>query len=204
MRDPYSTLRPPVDGPNRVTTSELKDAGVVIRGERVRLIPHRVSDSVGMVSLIDFDRDHLRQFHEPTGNMYRKPLEFARSVAHPDKAFKLRFGIWHDYTVVGSINLMPLEGNRAQIGYWIGKQHVRKGYASDALAALSRFAFEQLGYDELQAKVDVGNIASRGVLAKAGFVDSNLIVKEPYLTDSGEIDFQQMNLYVMQRPTIEQ
>jgi len=46
-----------------------------------------------------------------------------------------------------------------------------KGYATEACRRLIRLAFEESSLTEVVATFEVGNIASRNVLEKAGFVD---------------------------------
>jgi len=56
------------------------------------------------------------------------------------------------------------------VGYWIAQDHWGHGYATEALLAISRFAFQNAGKDELCAAVHPENAASVRVLEKAGFV----------------------------------
>lgn len=56
------------------------------------------------------------------------------------------------------------------VGYWIGQDHWGHGYATEAMFAMSRFAFQNAGKDELCAAVHPENAASVRVLEKAGFV----------------------------------
>jgi RimJ/RimL family protein N-acetyltransferase len=58
----------------------------------------------------------------------------------------------------------------AELGYWIGKPHWGLGYASEAVAAVVGWAFADLGLNRLHASHFAGNLASRRVLEKAGFL----------------------------------
>ncbi len=55
-------------------------------------------------------------------------------------------------------------------GYWLGVDHWGHGYATEATLALTRFAFQSAGKEELCAAVHPDNPASARVLEKAGFV----------------------------------
>ncbi|MGE0701767.1 MAG: GNAT family N-acetyltransferase [Hyphomicrobiaceae bacterium] len=57
----------------------------------------------------------------------------------------------------------------ASVGYWIGLPHVRRGYATEALAAVLAHAFEVLELNRVEAACLPSNVASIGVLEKAGF-----------------------------------
>jgi len=55
-------------------------------------------------------------------------------------------------------------------GYWLAEPHWGQGYASEAILAMQRFAFQVAGKKELCAAVHPDNPASTRVLEKAGFV----------------------------------
>jgi 8-oxo-dGTP diphosphatase len=75
-----------------------------------------------------------------------------------------------DRQLVGCIGLEPAEtGSGAEFGYWFGKDHWNRGYASEAVARLARFAFESLAVVEIWAAAVPINDASHRVLEKNGF-----------------------------------
>ncbi|HUB08911.1 MAG TPA: GNAT family protein [Myxococcales bacterium] len=57
----------------------------------------------------------------------------------------------------------------AEIGYWLGVAHWRKGIATEAVGAVSEWAFRTLGIHRLYAGVFGWNPASARVLEKAGY-----------------------------------
>ena len=61
-----------------------------------------------------------------------------------------------------------------EIGYFLKRSAWGKGYATEACKRLIRLAFEASHLTEVVATFDVGNIASRNVLKKAGFVDRGM------------------------------
>lgn len=78
-----------------------------------------------------------------------------------------------DRELIGCIGLQPGEtpsGPRGlEFGYWIGKTYWNRGYASEAVAVLTRFAFEVLQVEEIWAAAVPVNDASHRVLEKNGF-----------------------------------
>jgi RimJ/RimL family protein N-acetyltransferase len=58
-----------------------------------------------------------------------------------------------------------------EIGYFLKRSAWGKGYATEACRRLIQMAFEESRLTEVVATFEVGNIASRNVLEKAGFVD---------------------------------
>lgn len=73
------------------------------------------------------------------------------------------FAICVGSQVVGCI------GAEGQLGYWLGKNHWARGYASEAARAMVQHHFAK-GRSELQSGHFVENTASRRVLEKLGFV----------------------------------
>lgn len=71
--------------------------------------------------------------------------------------------------LIGCIEINMGDGSDT-CGYWIGVDHWGHGYATEALLAVSRFAFQNAGKEELCAAVHPDNGASARVLEKAGFV----------------------------------
>ncbi len=126
------------------------------------------ADAPRYFDLIDFDREHLSQFGDETTDKYQTVEDVTESIRNP-KPDRLRFGIWDGEAMVGSINSTLVGENAAEIGYWVGAEYLRRGYASRALAELSRYEFERQGMERLVAFVVVGNVASRGVLEKSGY-----------------------------------
>ena len=73
---------------------------------------------------------------------------------------------------VGAVDLFNFEPyhQRAGLGILIhGKNDRNKGYASDALAALSVYAFEVLGLSQLYANITAENRSSIHLFEKSGF-----------------------------------
>ncbi len=58
-----------------------------------------------------------------------------------------------------------------EIGYFLKRTAWRQGYATEACKRLIRMAFEESPLTEVVATFDIGNVASRNVLEKAGFIN---------------------------------
>jgi RimJ/RimL family protein N-acetyltransferase len=59
-----------------------------------------------------------------------------------------------------------------RLGYWIGRPHWGRGYATEAVRALTRFAFDSFPAEIVGAGVFSDNPASRRVLEKLGFSEA--------------------------------
>jgi RimJ/RimL family protein N-acetyltransferase len=58
-----------------------------------------------------------------------------------------------------------------EIGYFLKRSAWGKGYATEACERLIQMAFEESPLTEIVANFDEGNVASRKVLEKLGFVN---------------------------------
>jgi RimJ/RimL family protein N-acetyltransferase len=73
---------------------------------------------------------------------------------------------------VGGIGLMPKSDvvrRSAEIGYWLGEAYWGRGIATDAVRAVTAYAFDGLDLIRLYARVFAWNPASARVLEKAGY-----------------------------------
>ncbi len=71
--------------------------------------------------------------------------------------------------LVGGIGLIINQRfSRADLGYWVGKPHWGRGFATEASRELLRYAFEELKLNKVAATYMVRNPASGKVLQKIG------------------------------------
>lgn len=71
---------------------------------------------------------------------------------------------------LGAIGYIHRENDCAEVGFLFAPEAQGQGYGYESLRALCDFAFEQGGIRRLTATVTAGNIASRRLLEKTGFV----------------------------------
>lgn len=83
---------------------------------------------------------------------------------------------------VGQVSLYNIDkaNLRAELGYGLMPHHWGKAYASEAIAAAIRYAFDYLKLCRLEADIDPNNIASRRVLEKNGFSREGIMPKRWY------------------------
>jgi len=88
-----------------------------------------------------------------------------------DQAYNF-FIFARDETLIGGIGLSNIRrgvSETASVGYWVGEPFARQGYMTASLPLVVDFAFERLGLHRVEAACLPSNIASRSVLARAGF-----------------------------------
>ena len=85
--------------------------------------------------------------------------------------------------VIGTCTIFHLDADhrRAEIGFAIGRAHWRRGYASEAVTALIRFAFDELDLHRLEADPDPQNLPSIRLLERQGFRREGLLRERYFL-----------------------
>ena len=74
--------------------------------------------------------------------------------------------------MVGNINLFHIIRpgmQTAHVGYFVGVPHVKKGYATDALQLVLRFAFKKCRLHRIEADIQPLNKPSIYLVKRAGF-----------------------------------
>jgi ribosomal-protein-alanine N-acetyltransferase len=136
--------------------------------------------------------ERLRADHAPALLAFERANRayFARYISDRGDAFFLEFaavldkrlaeqdaGVCHFHVVVdargeliGRVNLVDVEEGSADLGYRIGERSAGRGVATEAVAQVCRLAAGAYGLSELIASTSVGNVGSRTVLERNGFV----------------------------------
>lgn len=80
-----------------------------------------------------------------------------------------RFAIEHEGRFVGLVDIDRIGDGQGKLGYWLDRTVWGRGYATEAAAAVVRFAFGEAGLRQLRAGHAADNAASAKVLLKLGF-----------------------------------
>lgn len=79
------------------------------------------------------------------------------------------FGIEHDGMLIGLCGYTLRDDGSAEIGYWLGKPHWGRGFATEAARALVEHGFTKGGVKRFVSFHFASNVASGRVLKKLGF-----------------------------------
>ncbi|WDE05778.1 GNAT family N-acetyltransferase [Thalassomonas viridans] len=71
-------------------------------------------------------------------------------------------------SLMGTVSLVDIQGDQAELGYWLGIDYWGQGYCTEAAKALADFAFSELGINSLIADHLSENPASGKVMEKIG------------------------------------
>ena len=163
----------------RVGTWRYDDGGMAIVTDcietpRLTVRIWRPGDAAAMGELVRRSMEHLRPYmawiaEEPKSNSVR--AELIRSWRNEWEAGTNAFyGMFADGELVGACGLHPRIGpGGLEIGYWVGVDHVRNGYATEAAAGLTSAGLAAEGIDRIEIHHDVTNAVSARVPAALGY-----------------------------------
>ena len=108
------------------------------------------------------------------------PYRLEDAASHVEEAY---IGGWDDgrsaefvaedaatATRLGRVGLRMGEPGAAEVGYWVDPRARQRGVATAALRAACRWAVTTAGIEFIEWRCEAGNIASRRVAEKAGFL----------------------------------
>jgi RimJ/RimL family protein N-acetyltransferase len=93
----------------------------------------------------------------------------AMRAAETARGERHQFAIVLDGRAIGSCDVRPDGDFRGDMGLWIGRDFHGRGYGTETVRLVARYAFERLQLAKLEATVFVGNMASRRCFEKCGF-----------------------------------
>ena len=134
------------------------------------------TDATLVKEAVDASVDHLRPWmnwarNEPE-DLQAKVERLRRVRGEFDLGLDFGYGIFDrsEQQVLGATGLHTRAGPDArEIGYWIHKDHVNQGLASETAAALTRVAFLVDQVDRVEIQCDPDNARSMAVPRKLGF-----------------------------------
>jgi [ribosomal protein S5]-alanine N-acetyltransferase len=154
------------------------DPDIDIRGTRVFLRFPAMHDYAAWAELRALSRQHLTPWEpqwardELTRSSFRRRLRHAQREMRDDLGYTYLVFTETPPTLVGGLNVSNVRRGIAQtasLGYWVGAPYAGRGLMTDAVCAITQFAFSTLRLNRLEAACLPSNAASARVLAKAGF-----------------------------------
>ncbi|HVV06378.1 MAG TPA: GNAT family protein [Puia sp.] len=147
-----------------------------IQTERLVLRCYEPGDAPALHQAITRSIDHLRPWL-PWVQQEPRDLEARIGLVRMfrgqfDMGLDYAFGIFdrEETALIGSTGLHTRIGKNArEIGYWIDINHIGKGYATEAVGALVRTAFDIEGLSRIEIRCAPDNIRSQHVPEKLGF-----------------------------------
>ena len=142
----------------------------LVRGERVYLRHPRKDDVQEFTRLVIASRSFLHPWVTPasTAEAYARYLQNCRRASM--SAFVIC--LVEDRRIIGVCNLSQIfRGNLQQafLGYWVGAAFSGRGYMTDALRLVLRYAFENLKLHRIEANIQPENGDSKRLVTRVGF-----------------------------------
>ncbi len=105
-------------------------------------------------------------------------------------AFAIDYGNGADTRFAGVISFhsMDLPDLTAELGYWINADVRGKGVGTSAARVLTNYGFETMGFERIEALVDVENSASKKLLTSTGYSLEGILRKKSRRYDGSQID----------------
>ena len=160
-----------------------------IETERLVIRCYQPSDAKLLAESVSENVEHLKTFM-PWAYAEPEPFEEKeKRVVYFRGKFDLQenfvYGIFNpeETKLLGGTGLHPRIGDdQLEIGYWIHKDHINKGLATETSAALVKIAFEIVHVHRIEIHCDPRNLASASVPRKLGFThEGTLRAKTPFL-----------------------
>ncbi len=132
-------------------------------------------DAASFFKLISDNREQLKYWVPWVAQSYKLTdiKYYIEEAHHKYKQGKaMHMAIWHEGTIVGNINLNPIDPDhkKAAIGYWLDQSAQGQGIMLEACRQLMAYAFEKLFLNRLEIVCDAENMRSRAIPEKLGFV----------------------------------
>jgi len=139
------------------------------------------ADIPGLVALAgnyEVARNTLNISHPYTEADARHWLHLTRQGFEQRRAYAFALELRATGEFIGGIGLtLEPRFDRAEAGYWLGQPYWGQGLATEALAALLRFGFQELRLNKIYATHHAENLASGGVMRKNGMIKEGELVQ---------------------------
>ncbi|MFF5569041.1 GNAT family N-acetyltransferase [Streptomyces sp. NPDC012623] len=145
---------------------------VTLTTERLLLRPFTPAD-IDTVNAACQDPDIQRWTTMPSPYERRHAQDFVERMVpdgwRGDTAYTFAVQPRDGAEVIASVALHLPRSGSWEVGYWTARRHRGHGYMTEAVRAVSRWAFVTLGAVRVEWRAEVGNTGSRAVAEKAGF-----------------------------------
>jgi ribosomal-protein-serine acetyltransferase len=150
------------------------------------------ADAPALGALVEANRAYLRPWMPwAADTSANATLAFIEQRALPaiETANGFEVGLWWRGRLVGSGGLHSVRATplRGSLGYWLAEHAQGHGLATRAMRAVLDKAFADHGFERVDLRADVGNLASRGVAERLGLRFEGILRRE-YWNGSAYVD----------------
>jgi len=160
--------------------------------DEIELRPYEQGDAEELFALTDANREHLRAWLPwvDATRSARDTRVFIRQVNERGKAGEeFGYGILYREKLVGAIALrIDRDAQEAEIGYWLAADAQGQGIITRASAALTGYAFGELGMHRVAILCAVGNARSAAVPERLGFTMEGVLREREHVPGRPPMD----------------
>ncbi|MDX2004987.1 MAG: GNAT family protein [Meiothermus sp.] len=137
-----------------------------------------------LYALADRNRAHLREWlswvdNAQDASFLRNFIRGRLEALARGQGFNL--SVWHKGQVAGLVGLYDINGFKAEVGYWLGREFGGLGLMTRSVEALLGYAFGELELRRVQIKAHVDNGRSRAIPERLGFRLEGVLVSDDQL-----------------------
>ncbi|MGM0903895.1 MAG: GNAT family N-acetyltransferase [Bacillota bacterium] len=109
-------------------------------------------------------------------------ISWYESILNENTGIRWGITLRGENEVIGSCGFLNLvtQHQRTDIGFELSKDYWGKGIASEALEEVTKYGFEQMNLQRIQALIEPPNIRSQKLVEKQGFLKEGLLRKYEY------------------------
>ena len=160
----------------------------IIVDEKIELRLLKANDAQELYTLIDLNRDFLRQWLPWLDSVTDKDdsvIFIEKSNEDYESKNGIQAGIWYEDKLVGVIGFHKFDWvNKAtSIGYWMGSNYQKRGIMTKACKAMVNYAFKELELHRLEIRCAMGNDSSRDIPKRLGMVNVGTVRDAEWLYD---------------------
>jgi len=164
-----------------------------LTSERLLLRPHTLADALDVQRFagdIEIAKTTLNIPHPYEDGLAEAWIETHQDAWENASLLALAITEVNTNEFIGGIGLvLHLQHDKANLGYWIGKPHWGKGYATEAARMLIHYGFTELNLNRIEADYFSKNEASGRVMQKLG-MNPEGFSKQAYKKWEGYIDIE--------------
>ncbi len=145
-------------------------------------------DAEELTVLIDTNRTYLREWLpwlDNSRSIQDAARFIGRSIEQAEDENGLTMGIVCNGRLAGVIGQHYIDSlnRRTEIGYWIDAAHQGRGIVTGATARLTDYAFAEQDCNRVMLHCAAGNLKSRAVAERLGFVQEGILREAEWLYD---------------------
>jgi RimJ/RimL family protein N-acetyltransferase len=172
----------------------LKDFPETIETERLYIRPCQPGDGRDVYEAVNHSREELKQWLPFAHTVMSKEdteINIRKSYANFINREDIRLHIYRrsDNKFIGSTGLHRIKWKvpKFEIGYWVDTRYTKNGYITEAVEALTKFAFEYYGAKRVEIRCDPDNTGSRSIPERLGFTLEGLLRNDSVSADGNEV-----------------